>query len=75
MSRTLGEGTHDTFPCKTEHVETDETSNGRGTGMNQTYSQANFGVQVRARTRPRTVASFVPIALFVALVTALAFIN
>ncbi len=43
--------------------------------MKYTHSQFNFGAQVRARTQPRAIISFLPIALFVALMTALAFVG
>ena len=51
-----------------------DASSSRGTGMKHKSWQFNFGAQVRARTQPRTIASFLPIALFAALVAALAFI-
>ena len=46
-----------------------------GPGIRMTYliSIFNFGVQVRAAVRFHAVVSFLPIALFVALVAALAF--
>ena len=43
--------------------------------MKNTDSQFNQSTQVRSNTQPRAIASYIPIALFAALVTALAFIG
>ncbi len=43
--------------------------------MKYAQSQFDFGAQVRARTQQRAIISFLPIALFVALMTALAFVG
>ena len=52
-----------------------DTFSSRGTGMKHANTQFNSGARVRARTQPKTIASFLPISLFAALVAALAFIG
>jgi hypothetical protein len=46
-----------------------------GIGMRNIHSQFDFGAQVRTETRSRTIISFLPLALFAALMAALAFIG
>ncbi|MDP6666656.1 MAG: hypothetical protein QF357_04585 [Dehalococcoidia bacterium] len=43
--------------------------------MRNIHSQFDFGAQVRTETRSRTIISFLPLALFAALMAALAFIG
>ena len=43
--------------------------------MKHTDSQFKRDAQVRSKTQPRTIAPYVPIALFAVLVAALAFIG
>jgi hypothetical protein len=71
----LGEGTHDTLPCRTEHVirANQKFKSVGATEMKNTSKPLNIGTQVRVGTRTNSVVKFLPILLFVALVTALAF--
>ena len=50
-----------------------EALKGQGTGVKHTDLHFNFGARVRASAHSRPVASFLSIALFAALVVALAF--
>ena len=72
----FGDRTYDTLPCSDDHQCSIINSDHLGaTELGNRNPKAHIGTQIRSASRSTTLAAFLPIALFAALVTAIAFLG